>query len=159
MGKGEGRNHDLLMFSEDAVVSIEAKADESLDKLVEKKYYPDVDEKQNQNKRTNGLCEMIYGDGPENHMDIRYQLLTAVAGALIEADRKNLNKAVILVITFKKQSNDAVNYYNENKINKNLADINTFLHSVNAGSDGKFQTDFGKKHKIETWFKEIEIIC
>lgn len=153
LGRGEGRNHDAFMFNSDIVVGIEGKADESLGSQL----IGDALENASDNKkqRINGMIQMLFGDSPESHKNIRYQLVTASAATLLEATKKNVKKAVLMVIVFKKNG-----CYNEEKIAANNVDIHNFLTDISATQkDGCYilPTVYGKENSIELYFKHIEI--
>ena len=153
LGKGEGRNHDAFMFNSDIVVGIEGKADESLGS----QRIGDALENASDNKRRriNGMIQMLFGDTPENHKNIRYQLITASVATLLEASKKNVNKAMLMVVVFKKDG-----YYSEKKIANNNADIQNFLNDISAKDNGEYYTiptAYGKEKNIEFYFKHIEI--
>lgn len=153
LGKGEGRNHDAFLFHPDVVVGIEGKADESLgEQLIGEALKGASD---NKKQRINGMIQMLFGDSPENHKNIRYQLVTASAATLLEATKKNVHKALLLVIVFKKHG-----CYNEEKIAANKADIQRFLNEISAKENGEYYTlptAYGAKNNIDLYFKYIEI--
>lgn len=154
LGRGEGRNHDAFMFNSDIVVGIEGKADESLGSQL----IGDALENASDNKRQriNGMIQMLFGDSPENHKDIRYQLATASVATLLEATKKNVKKAILMVIVFKKDG-----CYSEEKIAANNADIQRFLTDISAKQNSEYfviPTAYGKENDIELYFKHIEII-
>ncbi|MBQ9784229.1 MAG: hypothetical protein IJW29_01890 [Clostridia bacterium] len=153
LGRGEGRNHDAFMFNSDIVVGIEGKADESLGSQL----IGDALENASDNKkqRINGMIQMLFGDVPENHKSIRYQLVTASVATLLEATKKNVKKAILMVIVFKKGG-----CYSEEKIAANNADIQRFLTDIAAKQNGEYfiiPTVYGKENNIELYFKHIEI--
>ena len=124
-GKGEGRNHDLLLIQDNEfVVGIEAKADEPLGKLISKEL-SSKDISENKINRINSLYKDIYGSCLCDNLDVRYQLLTATVGTLIEAEKFKASKALLIIITFKKDK-----CYELRKINSNIQDINTFINSL-----------------------------
>ena len=154
LGKGEGRNHDAFMFNSDIVVGIEGKADEPLGSQL----IGDAIKTASENKmhRIKGMIQMLFGDAPENHQNIRYQLITAATAALLEATKKSVPKALLLVIIFKKQG-----CYSEEKIQKNHADILAFLNDISAEKCHdyyKIPTCYGKENGIDLYFKHIEIL-
>ena len=153
LGRGEGRNHDAFMYNSDIVVGIEGKADESLGSQL----IGDALENASDNKkqRINGMIQMRYGDSPEPHTNIRYQLVTASVATLLEATKKNVKKAVLMVIVFKKHG-----CYSEEKIAANNADVEKFLEDISAKENGEYYTVptvYGKENNIELYFKHIEI--
>lgn len=110
--RGEPRNTDLVVYAKDRfgdyILAIEAKADEPFADLVAKTL-ADALERKLLNQRSNGLirAEQLVAAilGPRrlaepNIGELRYQLLTACAGALCEAERKSCSRAVMLVQEF-----------------------------------------------------------
>lgn len=147
-GKGEGRNHDGILYNRDVVVTIEAKADETLGNLVE-------DELQNASVNKLGrvckLLEYLFAEGFKNYRKLRYQLLTASVGTLLEAERKNLKAAVMLVLVFK-TNGDVM----EDKLEANHQDIVNFLEAAKAYEEKGFQV-IPNNTGIKLYFKEIII--
>ena len=153
LGRGEGRNHDAFMYNGDVVVGIEGKADESLGSQLIGEAINGAGE--NKMKRICGMIKMLFGDEPQNHTQIRYQLVTAATATLLEAKTKKVNNAVFLVIVFKKSG-----CYRESKIAENKADIKRFLTEIKAEKRGEYfmiPTEFGKENNINLYFKYIEI--
>ena len=148
LGRGEGRNHDGMMVNGDIFVGIEGKADESLGNLLKDEMKNASDNKM---KRINGMIDMLFGDSPENHKNIRYQLITASTATLLEAKERGLNRALLLVLVFKKDGS-----YLESKTERNDADVSKFLAETNAKTMNycwKIPTKTG----IEFYFKKIDI--
>ena len=152
LGRGEGRNHDAFMWNKDVVVGIEGKADESLgSQLIGDAITGATDNKMH---RMRGMIKMLFGDEPENHKNIRYQLVTATAATLLEAKKHKVNNALVLVLVFKKQG-----CFSEQKIASNNADIENFLLETSAVKCEKYYsipTVFGKENNINLYFKKIE---
>lgn len=153
LGRGEGRNHDAIMANNDIFVGIEGKADESLGtQFIGTALKGASDNKKN---RIDGMIKMLYGDIPDNHKDLRYQLVTASCACLLEAKKRKLNKTMLMVIVFKKDK-----CYSEKKIAENDKDISFFLRHSNAVSCGKYwkiPTEFGRENGVELYFSEIVI--
>ena len=153
LGRGEGRNHDAFMYNSDVVVGIEGKADESLGSQLIGDAISGASE--NKMKRICGMIKMLFADEPQNHTQIRYQLVTAATATLLEAKAKKVNTAVFLVIVFKKSG-----CYRESKIAENRADIERFLSEINAKKLGEYfmiPTEFGRENNINLYFQYIEI--
>lgn len=105
---GGGRNHDLLLKlgggTDLIIAGVEGKAGESLDTTVIAKYDKGIairDSGKNTNlpDRVESLVRNLFGRALSDDVDLgrlRYQLLTATAGTLIEA--KNANAVAALVI-------------------------------------------------------------
>lgn len=154
-GKGQGRNHDAVMWNRQVFVGIEGKADESLGNGFVALEYEQGSH--NKKQRISALSDMIWGDEPANHGDIRYQLMTAVSAILLEATRpeRSVSKAVFLVIVFKKPGK-----YHPEKIRANDHDIRAFLNSTHAVEEGslyRIPTKYGAEHGVDLYFKKIEI--
>lgn len=155
LGRGEGRNHDAVMWNDTVFVGIEGKADESLGNgFVASEYAAGSD---NKKKRIAGLTDMIWGDHPENHPHIRYQLLTASAAVLLEANdaAHRVKKAMLIVLVFKKTG-----AYRQEKIDQNNADIRSFLiecGAIRTGDCYRIPTKYGEQHGINLYFQKIDI--
>ena len=125
-GRGSGRNHDLLIVQEnEVVVGIEAKSDESLGNIVYKELFNDISE--NKFIRINSLYKDVYGYDLYEKMNIRYQLLTATVGILKEAQKFNASKAILIILTLKKE-----NCYDIRKVESNIQDVNDFINSLGS---------------------------
>lgn len=132
-GRGGGRHHDLLLVQEnEVVVGIEAKSDEDFGEVVHKELFGNSDYKElldsvpdNKFARINSLYNDIYGYDLYKNMDLRYQLLTATAGILKGSKKANASKAILLVLTLKKE-----NCYSERKVESNLHDLDNFIESL-----------------------------
>lgn len=109
---GGARNHDLLLLlrrgAEQVVVGIEGKAGESLDATVIAKYERamrgrDDGATTKLPERVLGLVEGLFGKRLGEHVglgEVRYQLLTASAGTLVEAKAHGASSAVVLIHEF-----------------------------------------------------------
>jgi hypothetical protein len=153
LGRGEGRNHDAMMVNDEIFVGIEGKADEPLGS----QYIGTalIGASSNKIHRVNGMIEMLYGDSPENHKEIRYQLVTAASACLLEAKERKLNKTMLMVIVFKKSD-----CYSNDKITQNDTDIAYFLSHSKAYQKGNcwvIPTSYGNKFGIELLFSKITI--
>ena len=153
LGFGEGRNHDAFMWNDDMVVGVEGKADESLGSQLIGDAISNAGE--NKMHRISGMIKMLFGDTPDNHKDIRYQLVTATSATLLEAKSRGVDNAVFLVIVFKKSG-----CYSKAKIAKNKEDIERFLSDIEAKKQGEYYeipTVYGKMNNIKLYFQYIEI--
>ena len=148
-GTGEGRNHDAILFiDKNIVITIEAKADESLGNLIDEEI-----ENASVNKlyRISSLLGYIFKGGFKNYKKLRYQLLTASVGTILEAQKKNCKTAVLIVLVFK--SNGKVT---EEKVTANHKDVVAFLNATNAYvENGLFVIP--NNTDIKLYFKEIVI--
>ena len=149
LGKGEGRNHDGMMVNGDIFVGVEGKADESLGNLLGEELENASDNKMT---RINGMIEMLFDDEAINHENLRYQLITASTATLLEAKERNLSKALLLVLVFKKDGS-----YSELKIERNNADIANFLTETKAEMVNEYWK-IPTKTNIDLFFKKIDIV-
>lgn len=153
LGRGEGRNHDAFLYNDEIVVGIEGKADEPLGSQLVGEALKAATE--NKTQRICGMIQMLFGGTPEKHKHIRYQLITAASATLLEATKKNVKKALLLVIVFKKPG-----CYTDEKIDSNNKDIDNFLKDISAKNNGDYYiipTRYGKETGIDLFFKKIEI--
>lgn len=147
-GDGEGRNHDGILFNKDIVVTIEAKADETLGELIEKEMQ---DASVNKLYRISNLLSCIFKGGFKEYKKLRYQLLTASAGTILEAQKRGCNKAVLLVVVFK--SNGKVS---EEKLAENSKDIEEFVKATEAYQENGLYV-IPNNSDVKLYFKEIVI--
>ena len=153
LGRGEGRNHDAFLKNSDIVIGIEGKADEPLGSQRVGEAIKGAGE--NKLHRINSMVQMLFGESAENHKNIRYQLLTAATATLLEAKKHNIQKAMFIIIVFKKRG-----CYQENKIQKNNTDISNFLTEISAipyRDCYLIPTCYGKENGIQLYFKHLEI--
>lgn len=130
---GEPRNADLALTGSAAMgrvaITIEAKADEPFGETVSATLAAAI-ERRIENPRSNGvrrvesLAQALFRPkekGQPRVGDLRYQLLTAVAGTLAFADAQAASIAVLVVHEFVTDSTDATNHL------QNGGDYNEFL--------------------------------
>ena len=152
LGRGEGRNHDAFLYNDEIVVGIEGKADEPLGSQLIGEALKSAT--QNKTQRICGMIQMLFGGTPEKHKHIRYQLLTAATATLLEATKKNVDKALLLVIVFKSSK------CSDDKLERNNKDIDEFLKDISAKNNGDYYvipTRYGEETGIELFFRKIEI--
>ena len=122
---GKGRNHDLVLLSETKtdkiLISIEAKADEPYGRVINQ-YIKSVSSNSRVPNRIEELTSAILGDKENEHL--RYQLLHAIAGTIIEAGKQHATKAILLVHEFHSSETSAKD------ISRNEQDLNTFLSQL-----------------------------
>lgn len=102
--KGSGRNHDMIILGNtngrNVVISVEAKVDESFGDIVNDYVARSV--KANPRSkipdRIKQLSTAIFGT--KDVGELRYQLIHAVAGTLIEAKNQKAAQAVIIINEF-----------------------------------------------------------
>lgn len=133
-GKGNGRNHDLLMIGNDFVAGIESKVTEPFGNTIGKEVSKASANKQ---LRIDTLVKELFNcEISEDIEDLRYQLLTGAVGTLFEAIRNNKCKALFLVIVF----TDSITAADEKQISKNnqdFADFCKFLDLKECGGTKK----------------------
>jgi len=110
--RGEGRNHDLLLVGSAAagrtVVAVEGKADEPFSDTIAATLKKALKRNgSNAPTRVRQLCAAIIGVNDDEQLldakgigGIRYQLVHATAGTLIEAEAANAVQAVLLIHEF-----------------------------------------------------------
>ena len=145
--QGEPRNSDLVVYAEDAhgpyLIAVEAKADEPYGDTVSKTLDAAL-ERYLANPRSNGVARIqqlvraLLGPahkGDAKIRGLRYQLLTACAGALCEAERRGVSRAVMLVHEFITDKTTDENHA------RNSRDLDTFVkrlshdavHAIGSG--------------------------
>jgi hypothetical protein len=150
-GKGEGRNHDGILYGDDIVVTIEAKADETLGNLIEEEMNT---ASVNKLYRISKMLGYLFDGGFKKYSKLRYQLLTASVGTIIEAERrkadcKELDTAVLFVLVFKTNGD-----ISEEKLISNHKDIENFLEATKAYDEDGFKV-IPNNTGIKLYFKEI----
>ncbi|WP_223702168.1 DUF6946 family protein [Sutcliffiella deserti] len=122
---GKGRNHDLVLIGETGreriLISVEAKADESYGKLVGD-YLKSVSARSNVPNRIEQLTSSILGTQTSEHL--RYQLLHAIAGTIIEAKECGATQAIFLVHEFHSVETNSKN------VTRNKDDFIRFLSDL-----------------------------
>lgn len=159
-GRGMGRNHDMVIWNTDVFVGIEGKADEPFgDKTI-----GDELKKASDNKvlRIDKLCNLVFGDCKENHLDLRYQLLTASGGVLLEAKERHIPNAVLLVLVFLRTGADGhkKTFYREENRQRNNNDWRSFVEQLKADEifDGFYRVpDPGTYNGVNLFVQKIEI--
>jgi hypothetical protein len=137
---GEPRNSDLAVYAADAqgsfLLAVEAKADEPFGKTVADTLGDAVD-RYAANNRSKGIPRVLQllsaFHGPRRNrndelMAVRYQLLTACAGALCEAERHGFTRALMLVHEF------VTDKTADRQHLRNANDLNSFLSCLSHGA-------------------------
>lgn len=145
---GEPRNSDLVVFATDAfgqfLVAVEAKADEPFAETVPDALISAL-ERYVQNTRSNGITRIqqlvVALLGPRQNgepalNDIRYQLLTATAGALCKAEEQGLDRAVLLIHEFVTEKTS------DEKHDVNARDLNSFVARLSHGAVTSVQPEY-----------------
>ena len=84
-------------------------------------------------------------------MDIRYQLLTATVGILKEAQKFKASKAVLIILTLKKE-----NCYDLRRVKSNIQDVNIFINSLGSPlKNGQY--NLPGYPNIDFYIKHIEL--
>lgn len=169
---GEPRNSDLAVHAQDSngayLIAVEAKADESYGGTVAQTLR-DAKSRLEGNPRSNGLSrvrqllEAFFGADETSVPDllgIRYQLLTASAGALCEAERRGYSRAVLLIHEFITEKTTDENHA------RNTQDLQNFMNALSpevvsqvvvGKLYGPFSVPGGKilKSKIELYIGKV----
>ena len=149
-GKGLGRNHDLLLCSDNLVIGIEAKVNEPYGESIGSEY-TNPETTLNKKQRIEDLWHMILPNMSLEELKnskLRYQLFTATAGTLLEAHNRGIKKCILLVLSFRYEDEDS-NHQNEE----------SFFDFVETICNGKDNNNFEiKDDNIECWFRKQEIV-
>ena len=140
---GEHRNHDLVLHARQGesptlhsygdgarpiLIGVEAKADEPFGSEPVGQYLKRTrGTRSNAPKRITELCQALFGRGPEAVADLRYQLLTAVSGTLIEARARHADLAIFLVHEFVTPATV------DERHAANAADLDRFVAALGGG--------------------------
>jgi len=136
---GEPRNSDLAVYGQDAhgpyLMAVEAKADESFAETAADTLAAAL-ERYLENERSNGLVRVqqlsqaLLGPrkpGDPQIKELRYQLLTASAGALCEAERLGYSRALLLIHEFFTDKTSDENH------RRNATDLDRYLQRLSHG--------------------------
>lgn len=170
---GNGRNHDLLVLAhtatkENTVISIESKADEPFGDTVANTIAA-AEKAKNKNKnskateRVKELQVALFGELNDNQLNLRYQLLTAVAGTIAEAREQGATTAYFVVQTFvsdevdtqkhAQNQGDLDNFLNVfTKSKKSKIGINEILGPFRVAANNEYLSD-----NIDLWIGKYEI--
>lgn len=102
--RGKGRNHDLIIIgtvnSKRTLIAVEAKVDESFGDLVHVDEIRSIKNKPNSkaSERIRQLTQAVLGN--KDAEGLRYQLIHAVAGTVIEARTQEALQAVFVICEF-----------------------------------------------------------
>ncbi len=141
--RGEPRNTDLLIDAEDEhgpfLIAVEAKADESFGDTVLDTFSAAL-ERRIANPRSKGvdrivaLAESLFGPRPAGSAaavgELRYQLLTSLAGAIAASRGRGNCRVVLLVEEF------VTGKTSEKRHVRNSEELNAFVHRLTQGRIG-----------------------
>lgn len=134
--RGEARNTDLILIGEGVagrvVVSVEAKADESFDKLIGPYVDARIGTRSRLPERVDHLSKAVFGRSALRDPQLRalrYQLLVGIAGAAIAARTHGARIAVFAVFEFLSRA------LTPGKVETNAADLDRFVRAL-PGLDG-----------------------
>lgn len=132
--RGNGRNHDLLLINnkENVIIGIESKVDETFGVTISQRIIAAQKTKKvvlnsNALNRVEELRLAIFGKIEVKQENLRYQLLHSIAGVLVEAKKRNFDKAALLIQTIK------TNKLNSKKYQSNQADLDSFIFYLTNG--------------------------
>jgi hypothetical protein len=137
---GETRNSDLAVYAQDAhgpfLIAVEAKADEPFGETVAETLSAALERYLDNNRsnaiaRVQQLAQALLGprkQGDPTINEVRYQLLTACAGAVCEAERCGYSRALMLVHEFVTDKTKDANHC------RNAADLDLFLRRLSHGA-------------------------
>lgn len=136
---GEPRNSDLVVDASDRhgplLIAVEGKADEPFGETVAKTLAACrerllTNPRSRGVARAEGLIQWLFG---EHTLDaaavdsLRYQLLTATAGAIREAERRNCARSVLLIHEF------LTSKTTPDKVARNAEDLSAFVSRLSGG--------------------------
>ena len=137
---GEPSNLDVLLTAEDEkgplVIAVEAKADEPFGKTVEDTLCQ-ARKRKEENPRSQGMARLeqlaaaildVPGDRLPEVGELRYQLLTASAAALAEAQRQSARSAVVIIHEF------VTGRTSDQKHLDNAKDLDAFVRKLSDGA-------------------------
>lgn len=141
---GRGRQHDVLacgmVGDNPLVLAIEAKADEPFGELIGRVAEPAVGERgsalqaapSRRPERVAQLVELVVGRGLDDAIsDLRYQLLHAVAGTLLEAKKRRASLACFVVQEFRSPACSA------DALERNARDLLAFARALGFDVPGE----------------------
>ena len=136
--RGEGRNHDLLLrgrTDQPVTLCVEAKADEPFGELVSEVWTANTDAsgqptgRSRRAQRLQALIALLFGSEADPARspwsEMRYQLLTAAAGTVIQAARDGASVGVMVVHEFLTSHVDRAE-----KVARNAADYALFVSQI-----------------------------
>lgn len=135
-------NLDVLLRGVDSyglmIIAIEAKADEPFADTVGRTLSKARKRLENNTRsggidRIRNLVEGILGGSVNQHLDVRYQLLTASAAAIAEAKRQGADRAVLLVHELR------TNLTKDKKLKANASDLLNFFRLVSGEATSDFR--------------------
>lgn len=137
---GEPAHIDVLLLAEDNrgpfVVAVEAKADEPFGSTIEETQRAAA-KRRAKNPRSKGVTRLeqlalavlgVPGDRLPEVGELRYQLLTASAAALAEAQRRSAHRAVVIIHEF------VTDQTRDLKHHRNAADLDAFVSKLSRGA-------------------------
>ena len=137
--RGEPRNTDLLVKASDAygdvVIAVEGKADESFGETVSQAKKA-ADARLLKNSKSGGLTRiselvsLLFGTTLDSEPSLgllRYQLLTATAGALAASRNSGNGRAILLVQEFRTSVTD------DRRHARNAAELNALVNRISKG--------------------------
>jgi hypothetical protein len=128
---GKGRNHDMVLIGKNdsgrILVAIEAKADETFGEIIGTYLESSVraNPRSRVSDRIHQLAMGVFGH--TNVTDLRYQLLHAVAGTLIEAKNQEASVAVLVIHEFVPADGKS------DKARENEKDLAKFIERLSDG--------------------------
>ena len=143
---GETRNSDLVVHGEDkhgrVLIAVEAKADESFAETIGDTLAAALERKL-QSNTSNGIARIeqlaaaLLGPrekGDAGLKNIRYQLLTACAGALCDGQRRGCSRVLVLIQEFVTPKTE------DKKHHQNARDLNRFIRRLSHGTVDSLST-------------------
>lgn len=143
--KGNTRNHDLLIIGKNTkgkkiVVCVESKVDESFGKTLHSQIKGaekalKSNERSKAKQRIEDLRIALFGELSDKQLNLRYQLITAIAGAITEAEKQGVEKVYFVVQTF---LSGKLNFENH-KVNQQ--DLDSFIEQLSKSQYRNIQNN------------------
>ncbi len=158
LGMSGPRNHDLLMIGETCVIGVEAKVSEKFGEYTVKKEWEKACTSNKREKRVPGLIQFLsngvyqdYDHTPDFIKELQYQLFTATVGTILEAKRKDIKEAIVLVLVFKGNVAKEDDYITN--CDNNDAAFNAFKNAFFVNNPMVIQGVNCRLLKQEVWIK------
>lgn len=156
LGVSGPRNHDLLMTGKTCVIGVEAKVSEKFGEYTVKKEWEKACTPNKREKRISGLIQFLsdgvyqdYEHTPDSIKELQYQLFTATVGTILEAKRKVIKEAIVLVMVFKGNVAKEDDY--NTKCDNNDAAFNAFKNAFFVNNPMAIQGVNCRIIKQEVW--------
>jgi hypothetical protein len=164
-GTGCGRHHDALMVSNDWLIGVEAKVSESFDATIKDWLEAGTKNKDHGANRKKRICESLklitgkeYTEDElnlETIQNLRYQLISATVGTILEAKNNEKGKACLLVIEFGGDVRKEKDF--DDKVSDNAEAFERYLEFLGVSDKSDFDMNIKIGEDLTLWIKKIHI--